>query len=107
MMTSSNVTSGHCCFDFGSGETNNNDDGNATMNAIYYGTACWTGGCSGTGPWVGGDVENGMNFSNTGPNPSSIPSETGSFVQAWEENKRSTNFTLQYGNGQSSRLGHS
>ena len=50
MMTSSVLTTGACCFDFGSAETNDSDDGNATMNAIYYGTACWTGGCTGSGP---------------------------------------------------------
>ena len=104
MLSSSNLTSGSCCFDFGSAETNDSDDGNATMNAIYYGTACWTGGCSGPGPWVGGDIENGMYFSNTGPNPSSIPSETGSFLTAWEKNNGTTNFTLKYGNGQQGGL---
>jgi non-reducing end alpha-L-arabinofuranosidase len=104
MLTSSNLTSGSCCFDFGSAETNDSDDGNATMNAIYYGTACWTGGCSGTGPWVGGDLENGMYFSAAGPNPTNIPSETGSFVTAWEKNNGTTNFTLKYGSGQSGGL---
>ena len=104
MLTSSNLTSGSCCFDFGSAETNNSDDGNATMNAIYYGTDCWTQNCTGTGPWVGGDLENGMYFSNTGNNPSSIPSETGSFLSAWEKNNGTTNFTLKFGNGQSGGL---
>jgi non-reducing end alpha-L-arabinofuranosidase len=104
MLTSSNLTSNGCCFDFGSGETNNSDDGNATMNAIYYGTDCWTQNCSGPGPWVGGDIENGMYFSNTGANPSSIPSERASFLSAWEKNNGSTNFTLKYGNGQSGGL---
>ena len=100
LMTSSNVTSNGCCFDFGSAEANDSDDGNATMNAIYYGTDCWTQNCSGPGPWVGGDLENGMYFSNTGANPSSIAAETGSFVSAWEKNNGTTNFTLKYGNGQ-------
>jgi non-reducing end alpha-L-arabinofuranosidase len=104
MLTSSNVTSNGCCFDFGSGETNDSDDGNATMNAIYYGTDCWTQNCSGTGPWVGGDLENGMYFSNTGANPSAIPAEKGSFVSAWEKNNGTTNFTLKYGSGQSGGL---
>ena len=104
MLTSSNLTSGSCCFDFGSAETNDSDDGDATMNAIYYGTACWTGGCTGTGPWVGGDLENGMYFSAAGPNPTNIPSETGSFVTAWEKNNGTTNFTLKYGGGQSGGL---
>ncbi|MCU1685715.1 MAG: Xylan 1,4-beta-xylosidase [Amycolatopsis sp.] len=104
MMTSSNLTSGSCCFDFGSAETNDSDDGNATMNAIYYGSACWVGGCTGSGPWVGGDLENGMYFSNTGVNPSNIPSETGMFVSAWEKNNGTTNFSLKYGSGQSGGL---
>jgi non-reducing end alpha-L-arabinofuranosidase len=104
MLSSSNITSGSCCFDFGSGETNNNDDGNSTMNAIYYGTDCWTNNCSGTGPWVGGDLENGMYFSNTGANPSSISAERGTFLSAWEKNNGTTNFTLKYGSGQQGGL---
>ena len=104
MLTSSNLTSGSCCFDFGSAEADNSDDGNGTMNAIYYGTACWTGNCTGPGPWVGGDLENGMYFSNTGNNPTSIPSETGEFLSAWEKNNGTTNFTLKYGNGQTGGL---
>jgi hypothetical protein len=101
---SSNITSDQCCFDFGQGETNDSDDGDATMNAIYYGTDCWTGNCTGPGPWVGADIENGMYFSNTGNNPSAYPSENATFLSAWEENNGSTNMTLQYGNGQSGGL---
>ena len=101
---SSNLTSNQCCFDFGQGETNDSDDGNATMNAIYYGTDCWTGNCTGPGPWVGADIENGMYFSNTGANPSAYPSENGTFLSAWEENNGATNMTLQYGNAQSGGL---
>src|SRR5580692_14883 len=103
-LTSSNVTSNQCCFDFGQGETNDSDDGNATMNAIYYGTDCWTGNCTGPGPWVGADIENGMYFSNTGNNPPAYPSENGTFLSAWEENNGGTNMTLQYGNAQSGGL---
>ena len=104
MLTSSNLTSNQCCFDFGSAETNNSDDGNTTMNAIYYRTDCWTRNCTGPGPWAGGDLENGMYFSAAGNNPSSIPSESGTFVSAWEKNNGATNFTLKYGNGQSGGL---
>jgi non-reducing end alpha-L-arabinofuranosidase len=104
MMTSSMLTSNSCCFDFGSAETNDSDDGNSTMNAIYYGSACWVGGCTGSGPWVGGDLENGMYFSDNGRNPTNITSESGSFVSAWEKNNGTTNFTLKFGNGQSGGL---
>ena len=54
MVTSSNAVNGVCCFDYGSGEVDGNDDGNATMNAIYWGQACWTGGCTGHRPVGGG-----------------------------------------------------
>ena len=30
-------TNNGCCFDYGNAETNNNDDGNGTMEAIYFG----------------------------------------------------------------------
>src|SRR3984957_19941211 len=104
MMTSSNVTSSHCCFDFGSTETNNNDDGNATMNAIEWGSASWIGGCTGPGPWVQAVLENGMFSSSTGPNSASNPGVNYPFVSAWEKNNGTTNFTLKYGNGQSGGL---
>src|SRR5665811_1605920 len=42
------------------------DTGNAHMNAIYWGSACWFGGCTGSGPWVEADLENGMYSTNTG-----------------------------------------
>jgi hypothetical protein len=103
-MTSSNLMSGSCCFDFGSAEANDSNDGDSTMNALYYGTDCWTKNCTGTGPWVGGDLENGMYFSNTGANPSSTPSEDGTFVSAWEKNNGTTDFTTKYGNGQEGGL---
>jgi len=100
MLTSSNLTSASCCFDFGAGESDNTDDGNATMNAIYYGRQCWSQNCTGFGPWVGGDLENGMYFSNTGANPTNITREvTGAYLTAWEKNNGTTNFTLKYGDG--------
>ena len=53
MVTSSNLYNNQCCFDFGSGETSHTDTGNAHMNAIEFGSACWFGGCTGQRP-VGG-----------------------------------------------------
>ncbi|MFC1432261.1 arabinofuranosidase catalytic domain-containing protein [Streptacidiphilus sp. N1-3] len=99
MVTSSNYTDQWCCFDYGSGENSHTDTGNATMNAIYWGTACWFGGCTGTGPWVEADLENGMYHTNTGSNKD--PNNQGvhfPFVSAWEKNNGTSNFTLKYGN---------
>ena len=73
------VNSG-CCFDYGNAETNNSDNGNGHMGAVYFGTLCWfgfvvAGQCVGSGPWVMADLENGLfaggngtNTNNTGRN---------------------------------------
>jgi hypothetical protein len=105
MVTSSNSVDQWCCFDYGSGENSHTDTGNATMNAIEWGTACWFGNCVGTGPWVEADLENGMYHTNTGSNKD--PNNSGvhfPFVSAWLKNNGTTNFTLKYGNGNSGGL---
>ncbi|OPG10457.1 alpha-L-arabinofuranosidase [Streptomyces sp. GKU 895] len=105
MVTSSNYTNQWCCFDYGLGENTHTDTGNATMNAIYWGNACWFGGCTGSGPWVEADLENGMFHTNTGSNKD--PNNPGvhyPFVSAWEKNNGTRNFTLKYGNGASGGL---
>ncbi|HEX6469462.1 MAG TPA: arabinofuranosidase catalytic domain-containing protein, partial [Streptosporangiaceae bacterium] len=105
MVTSSNLVNGLCCFDYGSGENSHTDTGNATMNAIEWGTACWFGGCVGSGPWVEADLENGMYHTNTGSNKD--PNNSGvhfPFVSAWEKNNGTSNFTLKYGNATSGGL---
>ncbi len=105
MVTSSNYVDQWCCFDYGSGENSHTDTGNATMNAIEWGTACWFGGCTGSGPWVEADLENGMYSTNTGSNKD--PNNSGvhfPFVSAWEKNNGTSNFTLKYGNATSGGL---
>ncbi|WP_460343533.1 arabinofuranosidase catalytic domain-containing protein [Actinoallomurus acanthiterrae] len=105
MVTSSNYVNQWCCFDYGSGENSHTDTGNATMNAIEWGTACWFGGCVGSGPWVEADLENGMYHTGTGSNKD--PNNSGvhfPFVSAWEKNNGTSNFTLKYGNAASGGL---
>ena len=51
---------GGCCFDYGNAETNSNDDGNGTMEAIYFGNIKVWGYGAGNGPWVMADLENGL-----------------------------------------------
>ncbi|HEU5429045.1 MAG TPA: arabinofuranosidase catalytic domain-containing protein, partial [Actinocrinis sp.] len=80
------------------------DDGDGTMNAIEFGSACWFGGCTGPGPWVEADLEQGMYSSITGPNNASNPGITYPFVTAWEKNNGTSNFTLKYGNANSGSL---
>jgi hypothetical protein len=51
---------GGCCFDYGNAETNSLDNGNGTMEAIYFGNITAWGYGSGSGPWVMADLENGL-----------------------------------------------
>jgi hypothetical protein len=56
-----------CCFDYGNAETTGNDDGNGTMEAVYFGSdITWGGKGEGSGPWVAADLENGVYKSNKG-----------------------------------------
>ena len=50
-----------CCFDYGNAETSGKDDGDATMEAMYWGNNTqFEKGGAGNGPWVAADLENGM-----------------------------------------------
>jgi hypothetical protein len=51
---------GGCCFDYGNAETNSRDNGNGTMEAIYFGNIKVWGYGTGPGPWVMADLENGL-----------------------------------------------
>ncbi len=49
-----------CCFDYGNAETSSNDDGNGTMETLYFGNGViWGSGVQG-GPWIMADLENGL-----------------------------------------------
>lgn len=69
MVTSGRHYNSLCCFDYGNAETDNNDDGNGTMEAIYFGNqhTYWgwgnmspAPGDNHVGPWVEADLENGL-----------------------------------------------
>jgi len=50
----------NCCFDYGNMERNSRDNGEGTMEAVYFGKCTiWNKG-DGDGPWVMGDLENGL-----------------------------------------------
>ena len=52
-----------CCFDYGNSELDGIDDGNATMEAVYFGSDTQFGQSGGgSGPWVGADLENGLYY---------------------------------------------
>jgi hypothetical protein len=60
-----------CCFDYGNAETTDSNDGDGTMEAIYFGNASYWDTGAGSGPWIMADLENGL-FSGSNvnsPNP--------------------------------------
>ena len=74
------------------------------MDAIYFSTQCWFGGCSGTGPWVQADLEWGL-FSGGSqtwnPNQRAFTSQ---FVTATLKNNGTTRFAIKGSNAQSGSL---
>ncbi|WP_206793704.1 alpha-L-arabinofuranosidase B [Amycolatopsis sp. MtRt-6] len=49
-----------CCFDYGNAERNSLNNGNGTMEAIYFGNNKAWGYGAGNGPWIMADLENGL-----------------------------------------------
>jgi hypothetical protein len=74
MVSGQNALVDGCCFDYGNAETDLADDGNGTMEAVYFGGGvvwgtgtpgaprynCTATGCTGNGPWLEADLENGL-----------------------------------------------
>jgi hypothetical protein len=103
--------SDQCCFDYGNAETSGNDDGNATMEALYWGTdITWGGKGDGSGPWVAADLENGVFKCDKGgwqsqslsvPNAKSV---IATFATAMLKGPSGNHFTLKAGDAQSGKL---
>ncbi len=102
MVTSGTNVNGACCFDYGNAETSTKDTGNGHMDALNFGTYCEFGPCSGPGPWVEADLENGQYMGN-GQN-SSDTTLNSNFVTATLKNDGKTIFSLRGGNAQSGGL---
>lgn len=103
MVTSGTHYNGGCCFDYGNAETNNLNNGNGHMEAIYLGDSPYWGSGAGAGPWVMVDMENGL-FSggNAGLNAgdTSVPFD---YVTAIVKGGPG-HFVIKAGNAQSSTL---
>ncbi len=104
MVTSGTHVNNGCCFDYGNSETDRKADTAGAMDAIYFGTSCWFGGCTGTGPWVQADLEWGL-FSGGShtwnPNQRAFPNR---YVTAMLKNNGTTQMAIKGGNAQSGRL---
>jgi non-reducing end alpha-L-arabinofuranosidase len=73
MVADGTVHNGGCCFDYGNMETSSNDDGEGTMEAVYFGSCTIWGKGAGTGPWIMGDLENGLWAGNISPFEGNTP----------------------------------
>ena len=60
MVTSQHDLQNGCCFNYGNAEVTANNDGNGTMEAVYFGYGVIWGTGSGDGPWIMADMENGV-----------------------------------------------
>ncbi|MBE3016260.1 cellulose binding domain-containing protein [Microbispora sp. NEAU-D428] len=99
-VTSGTHVNSGCCFDYGNSETTRKADGAGAMDAIYFGTSCWFGGCSGSGPWVQADLEWGLypgGSSSWNPNQRAFTSK---FVTAMLKNNGTSRFAIKGGNAQ-------
>ena len=103
MVANGKAFSNECCFDYGNAETNSLNNGNGTMEAIYFGNCTAWGRGEGNGPWVMADLENGL-FSgkNAGLNAGD-KSITSAYVTAVLKGKPHT-FAIKAGDSQSGAL---
>jgi hypothetical protein len=103
MVTSGNYYNGGCCFDYGNAETNNNDDGAGTMEAVYFGNSTSWGKGAGSGPWVMADLENGLFGGQSFTANANNTPLTSAYVTAMVKGK-SGGFGLKGGNAQTGTL---
>lgn len=104
MVTSGTHVNGGCCFDYGNSETTRKADAAGAMDAIYFGTSCWFGGCSGSGPWVQADLEWGLFPGGSSTWNSNQRAFTSKFVTATLKNNGTSRFAIKGSNAQSGSL---
>ncbi|HVX45347.1 MAG TPA: arabinofuranosidase catalytic domain-containing protein [Mycobacteriales bacterium] len=91
-----------CCSDFGNVETRPEDTGQGHMDALNI-SYLNARGSSGSGPWVQGDLENGVFEGHTGTNPANLGNST-KFVTAVLKNNGQDTFALKGADAQQGRL---
>jgi hypothetical protein len=103
MVASGTHVNSGCCFDFGNAETNTRDNGNGHMDAVNLGTECYFTPCTGSGPWVEADMENGLFSGGNGPNTANDGNGS-NFVTAMLKNNGQTTYALKGGDATSGGL---
>ncbi|MFF4185155.1 arabinofuranosidase catalytic domain-containing protein [Streptomyces sp. NPDC001691] len=103
MVASGTHVGSACCFDYGNAERTPADTGNGHMDAVSIATTCYFAPCSGAGPWVEADLENGMFQGADGSNTANLGNGT-PYVTAMLKNNGQTRYALKGGNAQSGSL---
>lgn len=94
----------YCCFDYGNAETNNMDNGKATMEAVYFGNSTQWGKGSGSGPWVMADLEDGVYAGGSTAAEPTNTSLVASYVTVMLKGPSGNHFALKGGDAQSGML---
>ena len=103
MVASGTHVNSGCCFDYGNVETNNQDNGAGHMDAVNLTTYCGFGPCTGPGPWVEVDLENGQYLGGNGNNTANA-SQGSNFVTALLKNDGQARYALKGGDATSGGL---
>jgi hypothetical protein len=103
MVASGTHVGSACCFDYGNAEAVPADTGNGHMDAVSIATTCYFAPCTGSGPWVEADLENGMFQGANGSNTANLGNNS-TYVTALLKNNGQTTYALKGGNAQSGGL---
>jgi non-reducing end alpha-L-arabinofuranosidase len=105
MVVAGDVSNGGCCFDYGNMERNSRDNGEGTMEAVYFGSCTIWGKGASNGPWVMGDLENGLWAGNISPYDNNKPI-TSKYVTAMVKGDAAgkNHWTIKSGNAQMGTL---
>lgn len=103
MVASGTHVGSACCFDYGNAESTPSDTGNGHMDAVSLATTCYFAPCTGDGPWVEADLENGMFQGDNGTNTANRGNGS-TFVTAVLKNDGRTRYALKSGDAQSGAL---
>lgn len=103
MVASGTHVGADCCFDYGNAESTPSDTGNGHMDAVTLATTCFFPPCTGSGPWVQGDLENGLFPGGNGTNTANNGNNS-TFVTALLKNDGQRTYAVKGGDSQSGGL---
>jgi hypothetical protein len=105
MVVHGDLYNGGCCFDYGNMERNSADNGEGTMEAVYFGNCTIWGKGAENGPWVMGDLENGLWAGNVSPYTDNTPL-TFKYVMGMVKGDvpGANHWTIKIGNAQSGAI---